>query len=90
MRLNPKNMGISAGIIWGSCLFLVTIICVLTGGSIDGYGAKFLKIIVDIYPGYNISIVGSIIGLVYGFIDGFIALVIFGMLYNWLGKRNRY
>ena len=80
--MNPKNLGLAGGIIWGLGLLVLTLISVGTG-----YGVVFLNLIVSIYPGYTISLVGSIVGLVYGFLDAFIGLFIFAWLYNWLEKR---
>jgi len=82
--LNPKRFGLAAGILWGLCLSVITLISVGTG-----YGTEFLNMIASIYPGYGISLLGSVIGLVYGFIDGFIGLYIFAWLYNWLGKKTK-
>jgi hypothetical protein len=83
MSLNAKRFGLSAGILWGLCLLVLTLVSLGTG-----YAAEFLNIIVSIYPGYTISLLGSIVGLVYGFIDGFVGLYIFAWLYNWLEKKK--
>lgn len=83
MALNPKNFGLAAGILWGLCMLVITLISVVTG-----YAAGVLNIMASIYPGYSISLLGSVIGLVYGFIDGFIGLYIFAWLYNWLEEKR--
>jgi hypothetical protein len=83
MTLNPKNFGLAAGILWGLCMLVITLISAGTG-----YAPEFLNIIASIYPGYSISLLGSAVGLIYGFIDGFIVLYIFAWLYNWLEKRR--
>jgi hypothetical protein len=83
MTLNPKNFGLAGGILWGLCMLVITLISVETG-----YAAGFLNMMASIYPGYSISLLGSVIGLVYGFIDGFIGLYIFAWLYNWLEKKK--
>jgi hypothetical protein len=80
--LNPKNLGLAGGILWGAVLFVTTLIAAGTG-----YAASFLDLIMSVYPGYAISLTGSFIGLAYGFLDGFIGLYIFAWLYNWLEKR---
>lgn len=81
--LNAKNLGLSGGIIWGGSLFLLTLITVGTG-----YGRGFLQLIAALYPGYTISVVGSLVGLILGFIDGFVALYLLALLYNWLNRKN--
>lgn len=84
MNLNPKNLGISGGVIWGLLIFIATLI------SLNfNYGNAFLEVVASIYPGFEVSLLGSFIGLVYGFIDGFAALFIFGWIYNWLERRNQ-
>ena len=79
--LNAQKLGLAAGILWGACMFILTIICMYTG-----YATQWAHLMADIYPGYTISWLGSFLGLIYGFIDGFIGLFIFGWLYN---KLNR-
>lgn len=81
MSLNAKNLGLAGGIMWGFILFIVTLV-----SDMNGYAIEFLNVIKSIYPGYSISLIGSIIGLAYGFVDAFVALFIFAWIYNWLGK----
>lgn len=83
MVLNPKRFGLAAGIMWGLGLSLLTLVSAATS-----YAADFLNIIASIYPGYSISVPGSLIGLVYGFFDGFVGCYIFAWLYNWLEKKR--
>ncbi len=76
-KLNPSKLGLAAGIFWGLSLFVITWISMYTG-----YAMFWLSQWMDLYPGYDLSIVGTFIGLVYGFVDGFVCLFIFGWLYN--------
>ncbi len=82
MELNPKNLGLAGGIVWGACMFVTTLLSMITG-----YAQDFLKIMGSVYPGYKIGILGSFIGLIYGFLDGFIGFYLFGLVYNRLEKR---
>lgn len=75
--LNPIKLGISGGILWGLCMFICTILAFYFG-----YSAKFLNIMTDVYPGYTISLFGSVVGLIFGFIDGFIGLFLLAWIYN--------
>ena len=78
MKLKPIALGIAAGILWGGCIFLMTLLSVYSG-----YGKAFLEAIPEsVYPGYSISAAGSFIGLGYGLVDGFICGVIVGWIYN--------
>ena len=83
MALDPKNFGLAGGILWGLGMLVLTLISVATG-----YATGFLSTISNLYPGYSISLLGSVIGLIYGFIDAFIGLYIFAWLYNWLENRK--
>ena len=81
--LNPKNLGLAGGIVWGVALFLFTLIAIPTG-----YGAVFLNLVSSVYIGHSLSVPGAFLGLIYGFIDAFIGVYIFAWLYNWLEKRK--
>ncbi len=78
MKLKPIYLGISIGTVWGFSIFITTIISHYTG-----YGRLFLEVLAkSIYPGYEISLTGSILGLIYGFLDGLISGSIIGFIYN--------
>jgi hypothetical protein len=79
--LDPKRLGLAAGILSGLAMFILTIVSMKTG-----YGAAWLNLVMSIYPGYTITFVGAFIGFIYGFIDGFVCLYLFGWLYNRLGR----
>lgn len=83
MRLNLKALALSCGILWALCLFLVTLISLVTG-----YADALLEVVASIYPGYSVSALGLILGLIYAFVDGAIAALIFGWVYNlFVGKQ---
>lgn len=82
MKWETKRVAITGGIIWAVALFVVTLISVYTGG----YAKAFLEDIASIYPGYSISLVGSVVGLIYGFFDVFVGVYIFVWIYKKLGK----
>jgi hypothetical protein len=75
--LNAKRLGVSGGIIWGLCMFICTILALLTGYSVD-----FLNVMRSVYPGYSISWGGAIVGLIYGFADGFAGFFLLAWIYN--------
>jgi hypothetical protein len=79
MKFNVKAYALTVGICSGIGLFLLTWwLIILEGASGD------VTLIGRIYPGYNISPIGSVIGLAWGFIDGLIFGGIFAWLYNLL------
>ena len=81
MKLDTKRVALTGGIIWSVLLFITTLL-----GVYFGYATAFLNGMASIYPGYSISLGGSVIGLVYGFFDVFIGVYIFAWVYKKLGK----
>lgn len=81
MKFDAKRFAIAGGIVWAICLFVTTLISTYTG-----FAKPFLDGIASIYPGYSISLIGSVVGLIYGFFDVFIGVYIFVWVYKKLGK----
>lgn len=77
MKLNSWGLGLAGGILWGASMFIMTWVSLFTG-----YASLWMALMMDIYPGFDISVVGSFIGLAYGFIDGFIGAFLLAWLYN--------
>ncbi|MCL5007018.1 MAG: bacteriophage holin [Patescibacteria group bacterium] len=78
MKLNANKFGLAAGIFWAVILFVFTLIAATTG-----YGTGWLQsFVATIYPGYTVSVFGSVLGLIYGFIDGYVGCWLFAALYN--------
>ena len=83
MKLNPKKVGLTCGIVWGAFLAMLTIIAVL----FPPYGDSFLGAISSVYPGFTITWGGVFLGFVYGFIDAFVGGAVFVLLYNFFSKK---
>ena len=81
--LDAKRFGLAAGIIWGSAMFIMTLIAYFTG-----LWWQFMEMITYLYPGYKVTLFGSVIGLIWGFVDAFVGFYIFAWLYNKLGKKS--
>ena len=85
MKLSVKNLGITAGVIWGGAVLLVGLAHLVW----PNYGTAFLELAASIYPGYEIGGFGSvIIGTLYALLDGGIGGAIFAWLYNTLAARE--
>ncbi len=85
MKLSVKNLGITAGVIWGGAVLLVGLAHLVW----PNYGTAFLELAASIYPGYEIGGFGSvIIGSLYALLDGGIGGAIFAWLYNTLAARE--
>lgn len=76
--LDVKRFALAGGIVCGLVVFLITLISVGTGG----YAAEWLRVLESVYPGYHVSVVGSVVGLLYGFVDGFVGMGVFAWVYN--------
>lgn len=81
MKLNVKALALTSAIVCGGGLFILTWWVILFNGA---SGER--TVIGLVYPGYNISPLGSIIGLGYAFVDGLIGGAVFGWIYNLIAK----
>jgi len=82
MKLNVKAFGLTAGLIWGVGIFLMTWWII----AFDGATGE-TTLIGRLYRGYNISPSGSVIGLIWGLIDGLVGGLIFAWVYNLFSQR---
>ena len=78
-RLNARAWGIAFGLLLGTGLFLATNILVLRGGEEVGPHLGLLGIY---FPGYSVTLVGSLIGFVYAFVLGYGLGRLVGTIYN--------
>lgn len=80
--LNVRAFGVTAGILWGGLVLLMTLLIVLQND-----GGEHLKLLDKVYIGYTISLVGSVVGFIYGFVNGFVGGATFAWIYNRLVGR---
>jgi hypothetical protein len=83
MKLNVKAFALTAALVCGIGIFLLTWWVILFEGASDTR-----TVIGLVYRGYTMSPLGSIIGLVWGLVDGLIGGAIFAWLYNLLAGRS--
>jgi hypothetical protein len=83
LRLNAKLLGTVLGALFGTLLFLATIILVLKGGELVGLHLALLS---NFFPGYRVTLGGSLIGLTYGFAFGFVCGSLLAGIYNKLAS----
>lgn len=67
-RLNARAWGMSLGLVFGLGLLLATNILVLRGGPNVG---AHLRLLGNYFPGYRVTVLGSLIGFVYAFVLGY-------------------
>jgi protoporphyrinogen oxidase len=68
-KLDRLAFGVAVGLTAGLGLLLATVVLVLKGGMVVG---PTLALLAQYFPGYTVTIQGSVIGLLYGFIAGFV------------------
>ena len=76
-KIDVKALGLSLGITWGGCAFLLGLMSMLFG-----WGTKMVVAFSSLYIGYDSTIPGSVIGGIWGFFDAGIGGVIIAWLYN--------
>jgi hypothetical protein len=84
-RLNSRAWGIASGVLLGVSLFVATLFLVIKGGPNVGQHLELLRVY---FPGYRVTVLGSLIGFVYGFVVGYAVGRFFGMAYNWLAAAR--
>jgi hypothetical protein len=80
-KLDVKAFGLSLGIIWAACAFILGI----TAMMFD-WGTSIVSLCSSMYIGYKPTFSGSIIGAMWGFVDAGIGGVIVAWMYNKLAK----
>lgn len=82
--VSGRAWGITVGLVCGLCLFVVTNVLVLKGG--ENMGAH-LGLLINYFPFYGVSFVGSLIGFVYAFVIGYVVGRVGNFLYVLLTRR---
>jgi hypothetical protein len=82
MKFNISAFATAFGIWWGGGIFFLTWWLIFTGNLTGGAGA-----ILQLYPGYSVTAIGSVIGLAWGFVDGLVCGGILAWLYNFLAGK---
>jgi len=78
-KLDRVAFGLSLGTTAGLLLFLATLWLVLKGGAVVG---PTLQLLSNYFPGYRVTVFGSVVGLAYGFLTGFVGGWGFAFLRN--------
>lgn len=78
-RANEHGWGIAVGMLLGVGLFLATLILVLKGGPNPG---PHLSLLAVYFPGYSITLAGSVIGFAYAFVSGYVVGRVVAFIYN--------
>ncbi len=84
LSLNARAWGIAFGLVLGGGLFLATLFLVIKGGPTPG---QHLQLLGAFFPGYRVSVLGSLVGFVYAFVVGYALGRVIGEVYNRLAVR---
>jgi hypothetical protein len=79
LKLDRVAFGLSLGLAAGLLLCLVTLALVLKGGAMVGPNLQLFN---QYFPGYSVTVLGSVLGLGYGFVTGFVGGWGFALLRN--------
>ena len=85
LKLNARAWGIAVGLLFGSVLFLGTIVLVMRGGPHVGPHLGMLSVFL---PGYSVTFVGAFIGFAYMFVIGYAVGRLIGLVYNALARSD--
>lgn len=77
MKLDALKFGLAAGIYWGVCVFVITIVAKETS-----YGIGIVHSLGKVYIGTQPNFLGAVLGMIYGFFDAGIGFFLFAALYN--------
>jgi hypothetical protein len=78
-KLDRTAFALAVGMVTGATLFLATVFLAVKGG--DG-AVRILQLLRQYFPGYRVTLWGSVIGFVYAFAGGFISGWSFAFLRN--------
>jgi hypothetical protein len=86
MRLDVTALALTAGLLWGAVMLVVT------GANLvwPGYGRAFLELVASIYPGYRPGdgLRSVIVGTLHAIADGAIGGAVFAWIYNLFARRR--
>ena len=78
-RASQQGWGVAIGSLCGFGLFIATMWLVIKGGPNPG---AHLRLLAVYFPGYQISVLGSLIGFVYAFVGGYAVGRTIAAVYN--------
>lgn len=86
VQIHEQGWGIAFGLMFGLGLLIATNVLILKGGDTVGPHLGLLGLY---FPGYSVTVVGSLIGFVYAFVLGYGIGRIIATIYNRLTATMR-
>jgi hypothetical protein len=84
-QINARAWGIAMGLVLGLGLLVATNVLVIKGGRNVG---EHLGLLSAYFPGYSVSVTGSLIGFIYAFVLGYGLGRIIGTVYDKLIEND--
>lgn len=81
LHIDALRFGIAGAIVSGFFIFGLTLVA-----YISGIGREFLMTLMNLFPGFEINLVGSLVGAGYGMVTGFFKLYFLAFIYNLLAS----
>lgn len=85
LRIDATLWGITAGLLFGTGLFVATNWLVIQGGPHVG---KHLGLLGNYFVFYSVTFLGSLIGFLWAFSIGFVAVWLLVRVYNFVALRR--
>lgn len=82
-RIDAIRFGFAGGVVSAFILFVLTLLA-----SVNGFGLELLNILKGLFPGFDITVFGSVVASIYGFIIGFLELFFIAFIYNLFGPSK--
>lgn len=83
LRLNTFATAVGLGLLTGVVLFVATVFLALRDGRDAG---PHLGLLSQYFPGYSVTILGSVVGFFYAFLAGATAGFLLSAIYNRLAR----
>jgi hypothetical protein len=83
LRLNTIATAVGLGMLFGVVLFVTTLFLALRDGE---YAGPHLGLLGQYFPGYSVTILGSVVGFFYAFLVGGTAGFVLSAVYNRLTR----
>lgn len=86
LKVHDQGWGLAFGFVLGLGLFVATNVLVIRGGPSIG---RHLGLLSVYFPGYSVTVFGSLIGFVYAFVVGYAIGRVIASAYNRLTSSMR-
>ncbi len=86
-KLDSIKLGIAGAIAWSLLLVSTAFGAMFVDVGGQPWGGEFVRVMGDLYVGFEATPQGAFIGLLWGLFDGFLAGFIVAKVYNYASKK---